>query len=133
MRSGKILACQAIGLVLSVILLGGCQSKQQASCLQEKLELQKTLEAKDTEINKLKANEEFILKLVLEYSGNLEECKDKLAEMEREKRIAESPKLTPEELKKGLAELKANIKAKAKRMAEKAAAEADKSEPSQGK
>ena len=133
MRSGKILACQAIGLVLSAILLGGCESNRLAGCLQEKLELQKTIEAQQTEIDKLKAGEEFIIKLLLQTTAKLEESRGNIPETKEKKKIAEGPKLAPAELKKGLAELKAVREAKAKRMKEKAATEADKSEPGPGK
>lgn len=135
MRSDKILFCQAIGLVLSIVLLSGCESSRQAGCQQEKLKLQQTIDAQQDEIDKLQLSQEGILKLLLETSGELDKCHKQLVKVEKEEKNAKKPKkLTPEQVarfKKGLTELEAARQIKAKRMQEKAAAEADKDQPNQ--
>jgi len=56
MRCAKIVLGQAIGLAMSIVLLGGCESSQQTGRAQEKRELQKTVKAQQAEIDELKLN-----------------------------------------------------------------------------
>jgi len=132
MKSRGILACQAIALMLSVTLLGGCESNELTNCRQEKLQLQKTIEAQQFTIEKLELARESALTLLFQVSADVENCQDELEEAKREIGIYEKTKhMTPAEVKKGLAELEAMRQARAKLLKEKAAAEADKNKASE--
>lgn len=115
MKGRAILAAQMIGVSLSVIMLGGCESSQQ-----------KKIEAQQDEIDKLRDEREEIVQVLIGYATDLEICQEKLVKVEKENEILKKARqLTPTELQKGLAELKAAREAAAKRLREQAAAEAN--------
>jgi len=95
MTGVRILVCHAIGLVLGMLLLSGCESTQQPGFGQEKHQLLKTIEAQQAEIDELKRNVEATTGLLFEVASELEECRAKLPEAEKEKssaKIAKKPK-----------------------------------------
>lgn len=128
MKKESVLSVWAVGLVLSLLALGGCDTSQQSNWQQEKLELQTTIEAKQSEINRLRYGNEQILKLILETTGELKKCQEQLKSLEKEKAVdtsVEKPEnISAEratEIKKGVLELKALREAKIRHMREKAA------------
>ena len=121
MKGRAILVAQIIGLSLSVVLCGGCESGQK-----DRLALQKTIEEQQDKIDEVLRDREEIIKELLSFAYELEQCQKKLGEVERENEILKKARqFTPTELKKGLAELKAAREAAAKRLREEAAAEAN--------
>jgi chromosome segregation ATPase len=95
MTGVRILVCHAIGLVLGMLLLSGCESTHQPGYGQEKGELLKTIEAQQAEIDELKRNVEATTSLLFEVTSSLEECRGKLPEAEKEKgsaKVAKKPK-----------------------------------------
>jgi hypothetical protein len=121
MKCRAACVCATTGLVLTVITLAGCGADQQ-----EKLELQKTVDAQEARIAELEDSGEELIKLYVELAVELKVCKAHLASVEKENEILKKVRqFTPTELQKGLAELKAAREASAKRLREEAAAEAN--------
>ena len=85
MTGVRILVFHAIGLVLSVLLLSGCESTQQPGLGQKKRELLKTIEAQQAEIDELKCGVEASTSLLFAITSELEECRGKLPGAEKEK------------------------------------------------
>jgi len=92
MRRVKIVACGAMSLALSILLLGGCASNRQARRGQGMPELQKTIETQQTEIAELKRSVEATTSLLFEVAGQLEECQAQLPDSEKKKQSAEVTK-----------------------------------------
>lgn len=95
MTGVRILVCHAIGLVLSILLLSGCESTQQPGFGQQKRELLKTIEAQQAEIDELKRSVEATTSFLFAITSELEECRGKLPGAEKEKgnaKIAKKPK-----------------------------------------
>jgi len=141
MKTGSMLLFQTIGLVLSMLLLGGCESNQLAGCKQEKLQLQKTIEEQQAQIDQLQhssqLNEEAISHLIVEAFTELEKCKKQVARLKKQIRNAKKPKkLSPEQAEKAkelVAELEAMRQAHlAKRMKGKTTADPNEGQAGQG-
>jgi hypothetical protein len=92
MRCAKIVLGQAIGLAMSIVLLGGCESSQQTGRAQEKRELQKTVKAQQAEIDELKLNVEATTAFLFEVTEQLAECKGLSPKAEEQKK--QNPKIT---------------------------------------
>lgn len=95
MTGVRILVFHAIGLLLSMLLLSGCESTQQPGLGQKKRELLKTIEAQQAEIDELKCGVEASTSLLFAITSELEECRGKLPGAEKEKgnaKIAKRPK-----------------------------------------
>jgi hypothetical protein len=119
MKGRAILVSLTIAMSLTVFLLGGCE-------LNEKAELQKTIEDQKAAIEELQDSREVVIRNFLEVSRELEVCQKRLGEVEKEYELFKKARqFTPTELQKGLAELKAAREAAAKRLREEAAAEAN--------
>lgn len=129
MKSAGILLYWVIALVPIIWFVGGCESVQQARTdwQQEKLELQETVKAQEAVIDALMRSDETLLDVFSDISNELAECQTLIERLESEKAvIKKSKQVTPEQLKKGLAEIKALQKAAAERRMKQAAAEVDK-------
>jgi hypothetical protein len=119
MKGTAIIVAQMIGVSLIVILVGGCESN-------DKVELQKTIEAQQAEIDELQDSQEEVVRNFLEVSYELEACQKRVGKVEKDYELLKKAKqFTPTELQKGLAELKAAREAAAKRLGEEAATEAN--------
>jgi DNA repair ATPase RecN len=119
MKGRTILGSQIIAMALTVILLGGCESN-------ERVELQKTIEAQQAKIEELHDSHSEVVRNFLEVSHELEVCQKRLGKAEKDyKLLKKARQFTPTELQKGLAELKAAREAAAKRLREEAATEAN--------
>jgi hypothetical protein len=97
MRGIKILVCQALGIALSTLLLGGCGSNQQARCAQEVLKLQETIDAQQIEIEELNRSIEATTGLLFEATSELEKYRVQLPKKEGKKesdkvKAAKNPK-----------------------------------------
>lgn len=140
MKAKGILLCQALILVISVALMGGCESNQQISCEQEKVELQETIESQEKDVAKLKYERESVLHLLLEITTSADNCQKQLKELEKEnkllqKSIARSKRFERPagkkkklDLHKGVEELKAMRESGIKRLKNKAATESKEKE-----
>jgi hypothetical protein len=105
MKWSKLLVCLVIITVASILLSGGCRSNQSGKIQTKDSGLQETMEAPQYEENEV-ADE--IAKLLMETTAELEKCQKRVEALELEKEIIINTKfLSPEDLKKGLAELKA--------------------------
>ncbi len=121
MKHRGILVAQMIVLSLAVILLVGCDSGQQDSAA-----LQKALDEREDALERVLRDQEVIVEEFLNLTRELQECREQLAWAQKENEILKKARqLTPTELQKGLAELKAAREAAAKRLREQAAAEAN--------
>jgi outer membrane murein-binding lipoprotein Lpp len=132
MKDGKMLVCQVICLVLSIVLLSGCKSKQDASCQQEKERLQGIVKDQQSKIDEQETNIEMMAELFTETTNKLDKCEKRLAKLVKEKKMAEKlNRFAPGELEQKLAELKEQKQQAAQRlMQEKAAGETN--EPGAG-
>jgi TolA-binding protein len=74
MNSIRIVLCHVAGLVVVVSLLGGCSSNRFDQCLQEKQELQKSIESQQVKIDKLETNLEETNGAVEKISKQLQRC-----------------------------------------------------------
>jgi len=92
MRCAKIVVCHAIGLVLCVLLLAGCQSNQQVDCQQEKQKLEETVKTQQAQINELQQNAEATREILFQVTTQLKECEGLHPKAEVEKK--EDAKLT---------------------------------------
>jgi len=119
MKNRIPLLCQVIGLLIITLPSIGCESNQLANCRQEKHELKMTIEAQKAEIDKLQGQQEKMMDIFMQTTGQLEQSQRQPVDSE-EKMLEKRKKLTPAELEKGLAELEAMQKAKAERMKAKA-------------
>ena len=128
MKARRILLCQLIALVLTALLVAGCQDNRQLAWQQEKLKLQQTIEAQQDEIDRLKRSSEVIFKLFAERLAEQAKYQQQPAAVEKEDENLSKPrKITPEQvkrLKEGLAELEQMRRIKAERFKAEAAAEA---------
>ena len=110
MRSIKIVVCQALGVVIStLLLLGGCGSNQQARCEQEMLKMQETIDAQRIEIEELKHNVEATTGLLFEVTGELEKYRAQPPKSEGEKK-SDKVKAARNPLPKRVSRTKRNTK-----------------------
>ena len=126
MKNKGISACRAIALVLSIVILGGCESNEQTSCRQENLQLQKTIDDQKFTIENLELARESALQLLFDASEDVENCQEELEKAKLTISAYEKTKhMKPDDVRKGLAELEAMRQERAKWLKERAAAEAD--------
>lgn len=126
MKNKAILACRVIALVLSIVILGGCESSELKNCRQENLQLQKTIDEQKFTVENLELAREAALELLFDASEEVENCRDKLEKAKLTIKAYEKTKhMKPDDLRKGLAELEAMRQERAKWLKERAAAKAD--------
>ncbi len=123
MRTKRWCFIQVIVALIMLVVLCGCEQSKTSQCEQEKLQLQKTIESQQANIEEMKKVEEMLSDLLMGITSQLSEAQKDLAEAKRAKRPKpkKSGKITPEQserLKKGIEELKTLREAKIKAMKE---------------
>jgi len=126
MKNKAISPCRAIALVLSIVILGGCESNELTNCRQENLQLQKNIEDQKFTIENLELAREAALELLFAVSEDMENCQDALEKAKLTISAYEKTKhMKPNDLRKDLAELEAMRQERAKWLKERAAAKTD--------
>lgn len=126
MKNKRTSACWAIAWVLSIVILGGCESNELTNYRQENLQLQKTIDDQKFTIENLELAREAALQLLFGASEDFENCQDELEKAKLTIRAYEKTKhMKPNDVRKGLAELEAMRQERAKWLKERAAAKAD--------
>jgi hypothetical protein len=122
MKTNKILFCQVLAFIISIVLLNGCTNNELTTCQQENLELKNTIEAQKAKITEHEANAKTTLTFLQITAAEIQKCQKQVEQFKKEKELAaKRKKISPkraEALKKGLEELKALREIKAKRMME---------------
>lgn len=115
MKRVNAVVCQAVGLILSTLLLSGCALNQQARCEREMLELQKTMEAQQTKIDELKDNAEATTSILFEVTSELQKCQAQLPKAEKVKKSAKVSKTPPKPRQVSTAKRKTKTSSRTKR------------------
>lgn len=108
MKRANSFVCQAIGLAMSIVLLGGCESSQQTGCPQDKRELLNTIKAQQAEIDELKRNVEATTAFLFEVMEQLAEFKGLPQKAEAEKK--QNPKIAKRPERKRVQRIRTSAK-----------------------
>jgi len=112
MKYAKTVVCQAIGLAMSIVLLGGCESSQQTGYLQEKRELQEKIKAQQGQIDDLNHSVKTTADHLFQVMTQLGECKALYVKAEGKKK--EDTKLTRKPARKRVPRTRTNPKPRPK-------------------